>query len=212
MIDYVLREQEGRGDRMATRDLSPRTKWRCSDVSVTMVRSTPGVEVKLGTIDVRKNMRETMVPVRVSGSARRTRGGAASGRKRSSATLVRGVGPWDPGCRAGGVADRSSSTGMRFTRLMKSATKGVAEWWRFPPASPPGPHGRDLSLRSIAERHGLGPTVGDVDGGDAEAAQERVDLEAESVAQLGVEGRQRLSSSSARGRTASARARATRRR
>ena len=38
----------------------------------------------------------------------------------------------------------------------------------------------------------LGLVVGDVDGGDAEAAQQRVDLDAQALAQRGVERGQRL--------------------
>ena len=45
---------------------------------------------------------------------------------------------------------------------------------------------------AIAQRHRLGLVVGDVDRGDAERAQQRVDLQAQRVAQLGIQRRQRL--------------------
>ena len=45
---------------------------------------------------------------------------------------------------------------------------------------------------AVAERHRLGLVVGDVDRGDAEAAQQLVDLEPQRIAQLGVERGQRL--------------------
>src|SRR5215831_19054847 len=40
---------------------------------------------------------------------------------------------------------------------------------------------------AVAERHGLGLVMGHIDRGDAEPAQQRVDLEAELIAELGVE-------------------------
>ena len=45
---------------------------------------------------------------------------------------------------------------------------------------------------AVAEHHGLGLVVGDVDGGDPETAQQRVDLGAQALAQCRVERGQRL--------------------
>ena len=76
---------------------------------------------------------------------------------------------------------------------MKSATKRVARPLvdvarRADLRDAPVLHHHD----AVAERHRLGLVVGDVDRGDAEAAQQLVDLEAQRIAQLGIERGQRL--------------------
>ncbi len=63
---------------------------------------------------------------------------------------------------------------------------------------------------AVAERHGFGLVVGDIDRGDAERAQQPVEFAAQPVAQRRVERGERLVEQSTLGRTATARASATR--
>ena len=63
---------------------------------------------------------------------------------------------------------------------------------------------------AVAERHGLGLVVGDVDRGDPERAQQAIELAAQPVAQAASSAVSGSSSSSTLGRTATARASATR--